>query len=230
MLLNTVRSLRALALAAALAAGAVAAQAPAGKAPAGKAAEPAAAKSAAAPRVVLATSEGDITLELDAKRAPKTVANFLQYVTAGHYDGTIFHRVIDGFMIQGGGFGPDMKEKQTRAPIPLESSNGLENVRGTVAMARTNDPNSATAQFFINVADNAFLNYRKFDKDTTVETRAGPRVVPAGTVVDGYAVFGRVVAGMEIVDKIRAVETTNRGPHQNVPAKSVVIRSARVAK
>jgi peptidyl-prolyl cis-trans isomerase A (cyclophilin A) len=180
--------------------------------------------------ITLKTSHGDIVLTLDEEKAPKTCENFKQYVRDGHYDGTIFHRVIDGFMIQGGGFGPDMKEKQTRAPIPLESSNGLENVRGTVAMARTNDPNSATAQFFINVADNAFLNYRKFDKDTTVETRAGPRVVPAGTVVDGYAVFGRVVAGMEIVDKIRGVETTNRGPHQNVPAKSVVIRSARVAK
>jgi peptidyl-prolyl cis-trans isomerase A (cyclophilin A) len=183
-----------------------------------------------APRVVLATSAGDITLELDQDKAPKTVANFLQYVKAGHYDGTIFHRVIDGFMIQGGGFTPDMKEKSTRAPIPLESSNGLENKRGTVAMARTNDPNSATSQFFINVADNAFLNYRKFESDTTVETRSGPRMVPAGTVVDGYAVFGRVVSGMEVVDKIRAVQTGSQGRMENVPNQPIVIKSAKIAK
>jgi peptidyl-prolyl cis-trans isomerase A (cyclophilin A) len=195
--------------------------------------QPAAKKDAApagAPRVVLATSAGDITLELDPEHAPKTVANFLQYVKAGHYDGTIFHRVIDGFMIQGGGFTDAMKEKSTRAPIPLEANNGVENKRGTVAMARTNDPNSATAQFFINVADNAFLNYKKFESDTTVETRSGPRVVPAGTVVDGYAVFGRVVAGMDVVDKIRTVQTGDRGPMQNVPAQPIVIRSAKIAK
>jgi len=183
-----------------------------------------------APRVVFATSAGDITLELDPDHAPKTVANFMQYVKAGHYDGTIFHRVIDNFMIQGGGFTQDMKEKNTRAPIPLESNNGLQNKRGTVAMARTNDPNSATAQFFINVGDNEFLNYRKFESDTTVETRGGPRLVPAGTVVDGYAVFGRVVAGMEVVDKIRAVATDNRGPMQNVPTQAVIIKSAKIVK
>jgi peptidyl-prolyl cis-trans isomerase A (cyclophilin A) len=188
------------------------------------------APTSAAPRVVLATSAGDITLELDSDKAPKTVANFLQYVKAGHYDGTIFHRVIDGFMIQGGGFTPEMKEKATRAPIPLESSNGLENKRGTVAMARTNDPNSATSQFFINVADNAFLNYRKFESDTTVETRSGPRMVPAGTVVDGYAVFGRVVAGMDVVDKIRAVQTGSQGRMENVPNQPIVIKSAKIAK
>jgi peptidyl-prolyl cis-trans isomerase A (cyclophilin A) len=184
----------------------------------------------AAPRVILATSAGDITLELDPEHAPKTVANFLQYVKAGHYDGTVFHRVIDNFMVQGGGFTPDMKEKSTRAPIPLESSNGLDNKRGTVAMARTNDPNSATAQFFINVADNVFLNYRKFEKDTTVDTRAGPRLVPAGTVVDGYAVFGHVVAGMDVVDKIRAVQTGVRNGMQDVPTQPVILKSAKIAQ
>jgi peptidyl-prolyl cis-trans isomerase A (cyclophilin A) len=197
--------------------------------PAAKKAPEKAAAAAAALRVLIATSAGDITLELDAERAPKTVANFIQYVKAGHYDGTIFHRVIDGFMIQGGGFSEAMKEKQTRAPIPLESSNGLENKRGTVAMARTNDPNSATAQFFINVGDNEFLNYKKFDADTMVETRGGPKMVPKGTVIDGYAVFGRVVAGMDVVDKIKSVQTGDRGPLQNVPVQPVVIRSAKLA-
>jgi peptidyl-prolyl cis-trans isomerase A (cyclophilin A) len=192
--------------------------------PAGKAA------ASSAPRVVLATSAGDITLELDPDKAPRTVANFLQYVKAGHYDGTIFHRVMDNFMIQGGGFAPDMKEKSTRAPIPLESSNGLQNKRGALAMARTNDPNSATAQFFINVTDNEFLNYRKFESDTTIETRGGPRTVPAGTVLDGYAVFGRVVAGMDVVDKIRAVPTSTQGRMENVPTTPVVIKSAKIAK
>ena len=191
---------------------------------------PGKASASSAPRVVLATSAGDITLELEPDKAPKTVANFLQYVKAGHYDGTVFHRVIDNFMIQGGGYTQEMKEKTTRAPIPLESSSGLENKRGTVAMARTSDPNSATAQFFINVADNDFLNYRKFDSDTTVETRSGPRLVRAGTVVDGYAVFGRVVSGMEVVDKIRAVATGSRGPMENVPTQPVIIKSAKLAK
>ncbi|HUL64885.1 MAG TPA: peptidylprolyl isomerase [Burkholderiaceae bacterium] len=192
--------------------------------------QPAKAAASSAPRVILATSAGDITLELDPEHAPRTVANFLQYVKAGHYDGTIFHRVIDNFMIQGGGYTADMKEKSTRAPIPLESSNGLENKRGTVAMARTNDPNSATAQFFINVADNAFLNYRKFESDTTIETPSGPRVMPAGKVVDGYAVFGRVVAGMDVVDKIRAVKTGAQKGMQNVPAQPVIIKTATIAK
>jgi peptidyl-prolyl cis-trans isomerase A (cyclophilin A) len=218
MILFRFRSFAALLLVAGLAVGAHAQQ---------SARKPAA---SSAPRVVLATSAGDITLELDPDKAPRTVANFLQYVKAGHYDGTIFHRVIDNFMIQGGGFSQDMKEKSTRAPIPLESSNGLQNKRGTVAMARTNDPNSATAQFFINVADNEFLNYRKFESDTTVETRSGPRTVPAGTVIDGYAVFGRVVAGMDVVDKIRGVKTTTQGRMENVPAAPVIIKSATIAQ
>jgi peptidyl-prolyl cis-trans isomerase A (cyclophilin A) len=162
------------------------------------------------PRVILVTSLGDITLELDAERAPKSVANFLGYVKAGHYEGTVFHRVIDGFMVQGGGFTADMKQKPTKAPIPLESQNGLKNLRGTIAMARTSDPNSATSQFFINVVDNPRLDFPSFDGH-------------------GYAVFGKVVAGMDVVDKIRAVPTTSVGPHQNVPAQPVVIRSARLA-
>jgi peptidyl-prolyl cis-trans isomerase A (cyclophilin A) len=169
-----------------------------------------AAKGNAAPRVQLVTSEGRITLELDAARAPRSVANFLDYVRAGHYDGTVFHRVIDGFMIQGGGFTPDMKQKATRAPIPLESQNGLKNERGSLAMARTSDPNSATAQFFINVVDNsARLDF--------------PR--PDG---HGYAVFGRVVEGMEVVDKIRSVTTGTLGPFANVPTQPIVIKSAKI--
>jgi peptidyl-prolyl cis-trans isomerase A (cyclophilin A) len=167
---------------------------------------------AAAPRVLLATSLGDITIQLDAEKAPKTVANFLDYVKSGHYDGTVFHRVIGGFMIQGGGFTPDMVQKPTRAPIPLESRNGLKNERGTVAMARTSVPDSATSQFFINVVDNAMLDQ--------ANSRDG----------QGYAVFGRVVTGMDVVDKIRAVETTSVGGHQNVPAKPVLIRSATIVK
>jgi peptidyl-prolyl cis-trans isomerase A (cyclophilin A) len=164
----------------------------------------------ATPRVILVTSEGDITLELDAERAPKSVENFLAYVRAGHYEGTVFHRVIPNFMIQGGGFTPDLRQKPTRPPIPIESRNGLKNTRGSIAMARTSDPNSATAQFFINVVDNANLDYPSFDGH-------------------GYAVFGKVVAGMDVVDKIRAVPTTSSGPHQNVPAQPVLIRSARLA-
>jgi len=221
-----IRVLAALLLAGCLAAPAAGALAQAAK----KERDPKSSPAATAPRVLLATSAGDITLELDADHAPKTVANFLQYVKAGHYNGTIFHRVIDGFMIQGGGMTEDMKEKSTRPPIAIESNNGLLNTRGTIAMARTSDPNSATAQFFINVADNAFLNYRRYETDTTVETRAGPRKVPAGTVVDGYTVFGHVVAGMEVVDKIRAVATASRGGHQNVPVQPVVIRTARIVK
>ncbi|WP_062195832.1 peptidylprolyl isomerase [Caldimonas taiwanensis] len=162
--------------------------------------------------VRLSTTLGDIVIQLDAAQAPKTVENFLGYVRAGHYDGTIFHRVIDGFMIQGGGFTPDMVQKPTRAPIPLESRNGLSNLRGTIAMARTMDPNSATAQFFINVKDNPFLD----------AANAPDR--------QGYAVFGRVVAGMDVVDKIKAVRTTNKGPHQNVPVEPVIIRHATVEK
>jgi peptidyl-prolyl cis-trans isomerase A (cyclophilin A) len=166
-------------------------------------------KAAAAPRVLLATSLGDITLQLDPDKAPKTVANFLDYVKSGHYDGTVFHRVMDGFMIQGGGFTPEMTQKPTKAPIPLESKNGLKNQRGTIAMARTSDPNSATSQFFINVVDNDRLDYPNPDGN-------------------GYAVFGKVVAGMDVVDKIRKVETGSKGGHQNVPTSPVVIRSAKL--
>ena len=163
---------------------------------------------AAAQTVKLATSVGDIVLELDAAKAPKTVENFVQYVKAGHYDGTVFHRVIENFMVQGGGMTADMNEKPTRAPIPLESRNGLSNVRGSVAMARTSDPNSATAQFFINVKDNAFLD--------AANARDG----------NGYAVFGKVTKGMNVVDKIRNVKTGNKGPHQNVPLEPVTIQKA----
>jgi peptidyl-prolyl cis-trans isomerase A (cyclophilin A) len=140
------------------------------------------------------------------------VANFLEYVKSGHYDGTIFHRVIDGFMIQGGGFTPEMAQKPTRAPIPLESRSGLKNERGTVAMARTAVADSATSQFFINVADNAMLDQ------------------PNARDGQGYAVFGKVVAGMDVVDRIRKVETGNQKGHQNVPSTPVLIRSATIAK
>jgi len=165
-----------------------------------------------AQKVRLATSEGDIVLELERDKAPKTVDNFLNYVKAGHYDGTIIHRVIPNFMIQGGGMAPDMSEKKTLAPIELESRNGLSNTRGAVAMARTMNPNSATAQFFINTVDNAFLDQ------------------PNARDGNGYAVFGKVVAGMEVVDKIKLVPTQNAGPHQNVPVKPVVIRKATLEK
>jgi len=171
----------------------------------------AAGKTEPAPRVVLVTSLGEITLELDAERAPVTVANFLAYVHAGHYDGTLFHRVIADFMIQGGGFTEDLRQKPTRPPIAIESRNGLRNLRGAVAMARSADPNSATSQFFINVVDNPRLDFPSFDGH-------------------GYAVFGRVVAGIEVVDRIRAVPTTTVGAHQNVPAQPVLIRSARLAR
>jgi peptidyl-prolyl cis-trans isomerase A (cyclophilin A) len=163
-----------------------------------------------AQKVKLDTSLGEIVIELDAAKAPRSVANFLEYVKAGHYNGTVFHRVIPNFMIQGGGFDADMNQKPTRAPIPLESKNGLKNVRGSVAMARTSVPDSATAQFFINLKDNAFL-----DSANT----------PDGT---GYAVFGKVVSGMEVVDKIWAVPTANKGPYQNVPVTPVIIRKASV--
>ena len=159
-----------------------------------------------AQKVKFATSAGDIVVELDAEKAPKTVANFLAYVKAGHYNGTVFHRVIPTFMIQGGGMTPDMKEKPTRPPIALESKNGLSNVRGSIAMARTNDPNSATSQFFISVKDNAFLD--------AANSRDG----------HGYAVFGKVVSGMDVVDKIRAVPT---GPN-DVPTQPVIIKSTTV--
>jgi len=162
--------------------------------------------------VKIATSMGDIVLQLDREKAPKTVDNFLAYVKAGHYDGTIFHRVIENFMIQGGGMKADMSEKPTKAPIPLESRNGLQNLRGTVAMARTAVPDSATAQFFINVVDNPFLDQ--------ANSRDG----------NGYAVFGKVISGMDVVDKIRAVPTTSAGPHQNVPSTPITIRKVTLEK
>jgi len=164
-----------------------------------------------APRVRLSTSLGDIVLELNPAKAPKTVENFLQYVADQHYDGTVFHRVIDGFMIQGGGFTADLQQKPTRAPVPLEAGNGLKNDRGTIAMARTSNPNSATAQFFINVVNNDNLNAPK----------------PDGY---GYTVFGRVVSGIEVVDKIRAVPTGNRSMFQNVPQTPITILKATLEK
>ncbi|MCK6415769.1 MAG: peptidyl-prolyl cis-trans isomerase [Giesbergeria sp.] len=164
-----------------------------------------------APRVKLATSLGDIVVELNPAKAPKTVENFLKYVADKHYDGTIFHRVIDGFMVQGGGFTADMVQKPMRPPIPLEAANGLKNDTYTIAMARTNVPDSATAQFFINVKDNAMLNAPQPDGH-------------------GYAVFGKVVSGQEVVDKIKAVPTGNKGPFQNVPSTPVVITSATLVK
>ena len=159
--------------------------------------------------VVLHTNHGDITLELDTENSPATVANFLEYVRAGHYDNTLFHRVIPGFMIQGGGFTPGMQQKPTRASVANEAANGVKNARYTVAMARTSDPHSATAQFFINVADNDFLDHK------------GPS--PQGW---GYCVFGRVTAGQDVVDKIKGVATANSGGHQNVPTRDVVIERA----
>ena len=159
---------------------------------------------AVAQKVKLSTSAGDIVVELDAAKAPKSVANFVQYVKAGHYTNTVFHRVIDSFMVQGGGMTADLAEKPTRAPIALEAGNGLSNLRGTLAMARTGVPDSATAQFFINVVDN-------------------PRLDTAG---GGYAVFGKVVEGMDVVDKIRMVPVGNKGPYQNVPVTPVVIKQA----
>ena len=159
--------------------------------------------------VRLQTNFGAITLELDAAKAPKTVANFLEYVRSGHYDGTLFHRVINGFMIQGGGFAPGMKQKPVSAAIENEAANGLRNEKYTVAMARTSDPHSATAQFFINVADNDFLNH-------TAPTAQGW----------GYCVFGKVVDGLDVVEKIKDVRTTRVGMHQDVPEQDVVIERA----
>jgi len=161
------------------------------------------------PTVVLHTNHGAITLELDAERAPKTVANFLAYVRASHFDNTLFHRVVDGFMIQGGGFTSDFRQKPTRPPVENEAANGLKNARYTVAMARPSDPHSATAQFFINVADNDFLDHRSRDAKGW-----------------GYCVFGRVVGGMDAVDRIKAVATGDRNMHQNVPKQDVVIERA----
>ena len=160
--------------------------------------------------VEMETSAGTLRIELDDEHAPDTVRNFLEYVNKGHYDGTVFHRVIKGFMIQGGGFDASMNQKPTRAPIPLESKNGLSNVRGSVAMARTSVPDSATAQLFINIKDNAFLDAAKASDGA------------------GYAVFGKVVSGMDVVDKIWAQPTTTKGSYQNVPVTPVVIRKASV--
>lgn len=164
---------------------------------------------AANPQVELKTNQGTIVLELDAEKAPKTTENFLQYVKDGFYNGTIFHRVIDNFMIQGGGMTPDMKEKATRAPIQNEAKNGLKNVTGSIAMARTRDPHSASAQFFINLKDNSFLDY-------------------PGQDGWGYAVFGKVVQGLDVVQKLGKVATGNAGYHQNVPTAPIVIESAKL--
>ena len=161
--------------------------------------------------IKLTTNHGAITLDLNADKAPKTVANFLAYVEAGHYDNTVFHRVIKNFMIQGGGFEPNMNQKPCKPPIENEAANGLKNKRGTVAMARTNDPHSATAQFFINTVDNDFLDFKS----------------PSGQGW-GYCVFAEVVEGMDVVDKIRAVRTGNKGFHQDVPVEDVVIEKAEV--
>lgn len=161
--------------------------------------------------IKLETNLGDITIELDSEKAPLTAKNFLEYVNSGYYDNTLFHRVIDGFMIQGGGFEPGMKQKSARSPIQNEAANGLKNEKYTIAMARTSDVHSATAQFFINVADNASLNY----------TSSTPRGF-------GYCVFGRVVDGEDVVDKIRKVKTGSRSGHQDVPLEDVVVRKAYV--
>ena len=163
-------------------------------------------------KVTMETSMGTITLELDDAKAPETVANFIQYAKDGHYDGTIFHRVIDGFMIQGGGFTKDMNQKETREPIRNEAMNGLRNLRGTIAMARTMVVDSATSQFFINLVDNAFLDFQS--------------PTPQGF---GYAVFGKVTDGMDVVDRIAKAKTGFAGPHQNVPEEAIVIRKVTVA-
>ncbi|OOR99440.1 peptidylprolyl isomerase [Haemophilus paracuniculus] len=168
--------------------------------------------------ITLHTNFGDIRLELDFDKAPITAKNFEDYCKEGFYNGTIFHRVIDGFMIQGGGMEAGLKEKATKAPIENEASNGLSNQRGTIAMARTSDPHSASSQFFINVADNTFLDYRS-------KEMFGREVVQEW----GYAVFGKVVEGMDVVDKIKAVATGNKGFHQDVPKEDVVIESVTVA-
>ncbi len=164
-------------------------------------------------KVNMQTNQGTIVLELDQQKAPETVANFVQYAKEGFYDGTIFHRVIPGFMIQGGGFEPGMRQKPTRAPIKNEADNGLSNARGTIAMARTPNPHSASSQFFINVVDNDFLNFTS--------------PTPQGW---GYAVFGRVVEGMDVADKIVKVPTTTRAGHQNVPVEDVIIEKVTVVE
>jgi len=169
-------------------------------------------QSEGSPVIVLETSLGTVQVELDAEKAPDTVENFLQYVDSGHFDGTVFHRVIPGFMVQGGGFDADMQQKPTRENIQNEAANGLRNDRGTLAMARTSDPHSASSQFFVNVVDNDFLNH----------TAPNPRGY-------GYAVFGRVIEGMEVMDEIVAVPTGNKGGHQDVPLEAVVLKTAKRA-
>lgn len=163
------------------------------------------------PKVLIETTLGNITLELDAENAPNSTENFVAYVNDGFYDGTIFHRVIPGFMVQGGGMNPDMSEKTTKATIKNEANNGLKNDRGTVAMARTNEPHSASSQFFINVKDNDFLNFKSEDMRGW-----------------GYAVFGKVVDGMDVMDKIVAVETGNNGYHQDVPKESILMNKVTI--
>jgi peptidyl-prolyl cis-trans isomerase B (cyclophilin B) len=163
--------------------------------------------------VTIATTVGQMTLELDADNAPKTVENFLSYASSGFYDGTIFHRVINNFMIQGGGFTTDMEQKPTQAPVDNEANNGLKNERGTIAMARTQDPHSATAQFFINVQDNDFLNH-------TGENMQGW----------GYTVFGKITQGEDVLDKIRCVQTGSQGGHQDVPTEPIIIESISVTE
>ena len=166
-----------------------------------------------AAHVTIATTVGQMTLELDADNAPKTVENFLAYASSGFYDGTIFHRVINNFMIQGGGFTTDMEQKPTQAPVDNEANNGLKNERGTIAMARTQDPHSATAQFFINVQDNDFLNH-------TGENMQGW----------GYTVFGKITQGEDVLDKIRCVQTGSQGGHQDVPTEQIIIESISVTE
>ena len=161
--------------------------------------------------ITLKTSMGDIVIELDHEKAPKSCENFEQYVRDGHYDGTIFHRVINNFMIQGGGFMPDMMQKATRDPIENEAANGLSNVNGSIAMARTAAPHSATAQFFINVKDNGFLDH-------------------PGQDGWGYCVFGKVTSGMDVVEKMKTVETTNKAGHSDVPAEPIVIEQAEISQ
>ncbi|MFC3117071.1 peptidylprolyl isomerase [Cellvibrio fontiphilus] len=163
--------------------------------------------------ITLHTNYGDIVIELDFDKAPNTAANFKQYIEEGFYNGTIFHRVIDGFMIQGGGFTEDFQQKTTRDPIQNEADNGLQNLTGTLAMARTNDPHSATAQFFINVKDNSFLNHSGKNSSGW-----------------GYCVFGKVVGGMDVVNKIKGVKTGSKGFHQDVPKEAVIIQSATIAE
>jgi len=184
---------------------------PAAKEPAGKPEAATPVVAAVNPKALIKTSLGDITVELNAEKAPKSVENFLQYAKEGFYNGTIFHRVINNFMIQGGGFTPDLHQKPTKPSIQNEAKNGLSNLRGTVAMARTSDPNSGAAQFFINVVDNDFLDFKS----------------PSGQGW-GYCVFGEVVEGMDVVDKIRAVATGNKGFHQDVPKEDVIIEKAEI--